>query len=174
MVHLIEIPFLVNLDRLNYLMCQCAICPIPSFHKDFLLRIFPIVGSHDSILKAASCPPGRSQDSPETSSAVAVANQDFRITVEDEPLPPAPPPAPPIPKQEARKKKMIVSSHNKKCFCQSHKLLSIHFSNVYTCFKSRRAGQSPPVVVPPNAGSGLSQMNQLRVSSTGGPNTTPQ
>lgn len=52
---------------------------------------------------------GRSQDSPETSSAVAVANQDFRITVEDEPLPPAPPPAPPIPKQEARKKKMIES-----------------------------------------------------------------
>lgn len=114
MVHVIEIPFLVNLDRLNYLMCPCAVCPIPSFHKDFLLRIFPIVGSHDSILKAASCPPGRSQDSPETSSAVAVANQDFRITVEDEPLPPAPPPAPPIPKQEARKKKMmIVSSHNK-------------------------------------------------------------
>lgn len=51
---------------------------------------------------------GRSQDSPETSSAV-VADQDFRITVEDEPLPPAPPPAPPVPKEEARKKKMTES-----------------------------------------------------------------
>uniref|UniRef100_A0A3Q2WJ89 Fer-1 like family member 6 n=1 Tax=Haplochromis burtoni TaxID=8153 RepID=A0A3Q2WJ89_HAPBU len=30
--------------------------------------------------------------------------EDFRITVEDEPLPPAPPPAPPIPKQESRAK----------------------------------------------------------------------
>ncbi|XP_005755902.1 fer-1-like protein 6, partial [Pundamilia nyererei] len=64
---------------------------------------------------------GRSQDSPETSSAVAVANQDFRITVEDEPLPPAPPPAPPIPKQEARKKKMMIESKAKSTRSRSTK-----------------------------------------------------
>uniref|UniRef100_A0A669BLS9 Fer-1 like family member 6 n=1 Tax=Oreochromis niloticus TaxID=8128 RepID=A0A669BLS9_ORENI len=39
--------------------------------------------------------------------------EDFRITVEDEPLPPAPPPAPPIPKQEARKKNRAKSTRSR-------------------------------------------------------------
>ncbi|XP_051259533.1 fer-1-like protein 6 isoform X2 [Dicentrarchus labrax] len=41
----------------------------------------------------------------ETSSTVALTNQDFLVTVEDEAPPPAPPPAPPTPKQEPRTKR---------------------------------------------------------------------
>uniref|UniRef100_A0A3P9CRT9 Fer-1 like family member 6 n=1 Tax=Maylandia zebra TaxID=106582 RepID=A0A3P9CRT9_9CICH len=40
--------------------------------------------------------------------------EDFRITVEDEPLPPAPPPAPPIPKQEESKAKSTRSRSTKR------------------------------------------------------------
>ncbi|XP_056245789.1 fer-1-like protein 6 [Seriola aureovittata] len=44
---------------------------------------------------------GQPQHAGETSSTVALTNQDFLITIDDE----APPPAPPTPKQEPRKKK---------------------------------------------------------------------
>uniref|UniRef100_A0A8C4E179 Fer-1 like family member 6 n=1 Tax=Dicentrarchus labrax TaxID=13489 RepID=A0A8C4E179_DICLA len=43
---------------------------------------------------------------PQTSSTVALTNQDFLVTVEDEAPPPAPPPAPPTPKQEPRTKRV--------------------------------------------------------------------
>ncbi|XP_042350086.1 fer-1-like protein 6 [Plectropomus leopardus] len=63
---------------------------------------------------------GPSQEAAETSSTTGLTNQDFLITVEEEPppapapppppSPPPPPPAPPSPKPESRKKRMKDSS----------------------------------------------------------------
>ncbi|XP_070694676.1 fer-1-like protein 6 [Pempheris klunzingeri] len=51
------------------------------------------------------CVSGLSQHAGETSSSVALTNQDFLITVEDEAPPPVPPPAPPTLMPESRRKR---------------------------------------------------------------------